>query len=155
MNCRKGICKTAGTGDRVWALLLDLSFNRAQRHFEAAVAEFDLAPAQAMALHELDPSRSISMRELATRLHCDPSNITGLTDRLEMRGLVELRSAAGDRRVKSLALTPTGEALRERLTWRLYQAPSFLARLSPARQKTLLDLLQAILEDTAEEEAPD
>ena len=55
------------------------------------------------------------MRDLAARLQCDPSNVTFLADRLEERGLVERRPDPSGRRVKLLALTPAGLAMRIRV----------------------------------------
>src|SRR5437763_1370402 len=79
---------SVSVADQAWALLLQVAFERVQAHFAAAVAELDLAPMQAKALHELDVEPPISMRELAERLRSDPSNVTGLIDRLEARGPV-------------------------------------------------------------------
>ena len=93
MDCSRA-ARQAGSvsvADQAWALLLQVAFERVQAHFAAAVAELDLAPMQAKALHELDVEPPISMRELAERLRSDPSNVTGLIDRLEARGLVERR----------------------------------------------------------------
>nr|WP_207929076.1 MarR family winged helix-turn-helix transcriptional regulator [Actinomadura sp. 6K520] len=52
------------------------------------------------------------MRQLAARLRCDASHVTGIVDGLERRGLVERRPAPDDRRVKHLV--PTGEGERKR-----------------------------------------
>jgi DNA-binding MarR family transcriptional regulator len=52
------------------------------------------------------------MVSLARSLHCHDSNVTGLVDRLEQRGLIERGSNPKDRRVKLIALTKTGETLR-------------------------------------------
>ena len=52
------------------------------------------------------------MGRLAETLSCDASNVTGLVDRLESRGLVRRAPSAEDRRVKVLQLTPTGARLR-------------------------------------------
>src|SRR5438094_1858110 len=99
---------------------------RVHRHFALTAAELELAPAQALALQELDVDRPISMRELAGKLKCDPSNITGLTDRLEARGLVERRAHPADRRVKFLLLTQEGALLRRRLEAKLFAAPAWI-----------------------------
>jgi DNA-binding MarR family transcriptional regulator len=109
------------------------------------MAELDLAPVQAKALHELNVEPPISMRELAERLKSDPSNVTGLIDRLEARGLVERRPDPQDRRIKGLALTSAGARLRERLFARLYSAPRSVAALSEPDQRTLRDVLQRVL----------
>jgi len=82
---------------------------RLGRHFFECSAEFDLSPQQAKAFRELD--QPLSMKELADRLICDASNVTGIVDRLEARGLVERQADPGDRRVKRLVLTGTGREL--------------------------------------------
>jgi DNA-binding MarR family transcriptional regulator len=149
MDCRRG-ARLAGAGntslaDQGWALLLQLAFARVHAHFAAVVAELDLAPMQAKALHELDAEKPISMRELANRLGADPSNVTGLVDRLEARGLAERRPDPHDRRIKGLALTAAGAKLRQRLFARLYSAPRAVAELSQRDQRCLRDVLERIL----------
>jgi len=80
----------------------------------AAFTELGLTFAQAHALRLLEPDRPSPMSSLAELLVCDASNITGIADRLEARGLVERRSVGADRRVKTLALTPAGVIIRRR-----------------------------------------
>ena len=127
-----------------WALMHEL-FHASKRRFFAVASEFDLSPPQVMALRALDPQRPVAMNELAGALHCDNSNVTGIVDRLEDRGLVERRSAAHDRRVKMLVVTDKGAAIRERLIERLEQAPEPLARLSAADQVALRDIMRRAL----------
>src|ERR1700682_3487576 len=92
-------------------LLIQLFF--AQRaNLPPLAAELQLSPAQCHVLHLIEPERPIPMGRLAETLACDASNVTGLVDRLESRGLVRRRPSAGDRRVKVLVLTPTGFPLR-------------------------------------------
>ena len=139
----------ARIADQVWGLLVRIAVERVHRHLGATAAEFDLAPAQAMALNELDVDQPLPMRDLAARLKCDPSNITGLIDRLEARGLVERRPHPADRRVKYLILTPDGRALRERLSARLCAAPACVVSMAQAEQLLLHDLLARILTEEA------
>src|SRR4249920_1483443 len=80
----------------------------------AELAELGLTFAQAHALRLLDPEQPLPMNAVAEGLFCDASNVTGIADRLEARGLIERRSAGGDRRVKALALTPAGTEARAR-----------------------------------------
>jgi DNA-binding MarR family transcriptional regulator len=150
MDCCRAsrLAGSLSTADQAWALLLQLAFERVHAHFASVVAELDLAPTQARALHELQCDPPISMRELAERLKSDPSNITGLVDRLEARGLVERRPDPRDRRIKGLALTAAGAKLRERLFAGLYTAPRGVAHLSEPEQRTLRDVLQRVLEQT-------
>jgi DNA-binding MarR family transcriptional regulator len=132
----------------VWELLLELSMSRVRQRFLHTITDLGLSFPQAHALKVLRPGNPIAMRELASSLHCDPSNITGIVDRLGDRGLVERGSAPGDRRVKTLMLTEEGAALRMRLLDRLSEPPAGLDRLSAAEQRQLRDLLRrALLDD--------
>src|SRR6266516_2117480 len=107
-------------GAEAWGLLMRL-FHDQRRRFTAVAQEFELAPQQIMALKALGERGSIPMNELAGELHCDTSNVTGIVDRLEDRGLVERRSAAHDRRVKLLELTERGAELGREVGSRLSQ----------------------------------
>ena len=107
----------------------------------AALAELGLGFAQAHALRMLDPDEPIAMSTLAERLFCDASNVTGLVDRLEARGLVERRSAENDRRVKALTLTPAGVALRDQVLAVMSEPPEAIAALAAADQRALRDIL--------------
>ena len=129
-----------------WALMHEL-FHASRRRFLAIASEFELSPPQVRALGVLDPDRPVPMSDLAEALHCDNSNVTGIVDRLEDRGLVERRSATHDRRVKMLVVTPRGAEVRERLAERLEQAPEPLARLSPEDQRTLRDIMRRALDE--------
>lgn len=115
--------------------------------FFAACQELKLSPPQVMALRLLEPEAPMPMSELAGLMHCDNSNITGIVDRLEARGLVTRRPATHDRRVKHLVLTDDGLALRERLQALTGQAPTELLRLSAAEQRQLVALLRKALAD--------
>jgi DNA-binding MarR family transcriptional regulator len=147
MDCCRAarLAGSVSVADQAWALLVQVAFERVHAHFAVAVAELDLAPLQAKALHELNVEPPISMRELAERLRSDPSNVTGLIDRLEARGLVERRADATDRRIKGLALTSAGASMRERLFARLYSAPTSVAELPESDQRCLRDVLQRVL----------
>jgi DNA-binding MarR family transcriptional regulator len=102
---------------------------------------FDLTDALATALWRLDPGQPPpSMRDLAATLDCDPSTVTFLVDRLEERGLIARRPAAGDRRRKVITLTTQGVATRRKLIDTL-SGCSPLAALSLRDQRQLSDLL--------------
>jgi DNA-binding MarR family transcriptional regulator len=72
-----------------------------------------LTPQQAQLLTSVAPG-ALTHGELAVRLHCDKTNITGLVDRLERRELVRRRSDPADRRVAQVSLTDEGVGLVER-----------------------------------------
>src|SRR2546430_2925644 len=113
----------------------------------ASLVELGLTFSQAHALRLLDPERPLPMSSLAERLFCDASNVTGIADRLEARGLVERRSAEGDRRVKAPALTPDGVELRGRVLEIISEPPAAIAALSTADQRTLRDVLRRAVQN--------
>jgi DNA-binding MarR family transcriptional regulator len=135
------------TADEAWAMMGRLWHANKGRFF-AAINEFDLSPPQALALRHLEPGSPLPMSALAELLHCDNSNITGIVDRLEDRGLVERRPAAHDRRVKHLLVTERGAEVRERLMERMDSAPDEIDRLTKAEQRQLLALLRKVAGDS-------
>lgn len=113
----------------------------------SALAELDLTFAQAHALRLLDPNEPRPMSVLAERLFCDASNVTGIADRLENRGLIERRAAAGDRRIRALVLTPKGVALRNRVREIMMEPSAAIAALSLSDQRALRDILERAVEN--------
>ena len=128
-----------------WQLLVRLLVTQ-RAALPPVAAELELSPAQCHVLHLIEPDRPIPMGELAETLACDRSNVTGLVDRLESRGLVRRRPSAGDRRVKVLVLTSTGSRLRALLLDRMKSPPSALERLSLREQHALVRILTRLLE---------
>jgi MarR family transcriptional regulator, organic hydroperoxide resistance regulator len=128
-----------------WWLMLELLRGH-KRRLAALSHEFELAPMQLHALRLLEPGREMPMSALADSLQCDASNVTGIVDRLESRGLIERRDAPTDRRLRLLAITPEGERLRRRVVERMSEPPPPIAALSEARQRTLRDVLRAALD---------
>ena len=75
-------------------------------------ARWDLSPSQFNVLnllHETPAGRS--QTDLSRALLMHRSNVTGLVDRLERRGLVKRLEMAGDRRSYRVVLTPAGARL--------------------------------------------
>lgn len=128
-----------------WGLLFRLYVSQRGRVPQIA-AEFELSPMQAHVLRLLEPGQPLPMRTLARKLCCDASNVTGIVDRLEERGLVRRDAAPGDRRVKMLVVTDNGLAVRRRMLKLMSQAPEPIARLSQADQRALREILHRALE---------
>jgi DNA-binding MarR family transcriptional regulator len=126
-----------------WGLIQDLIFNVQRPRWLALGAEFDITPPQLMTLRRLEADRPVPMSEVARWLACDASNVTGIVDRLEARGLVERRTVPHDRRVKALALTDKGVAVQRELEARMAEAPPELVALSRAEQLALRDILRS------------
>ena len=114
------------------------------------LAELDLTIALADVLWQLDPELGPqSQRQLAERLHCHPSNVTFLVDRLQRLRFVSRAPVKADRRVKALALTATGVEARNRLIATLAESAMF-ARLTRAEQRQLADLLRRCADESRE-----
>ncbi|MGW1162874.1 MarR family winged helix-turn-helix transcriptional regulator [Streptomyces sp. NPDC002513] len=117
---------------------------RYHEEYEEAAAEHTLTGAQArlLGLLSLEP---LPMRRVAQRLKCEPSNVTGIVDRLEARGLVERRPDPADRRVKLAAPTEEGRRVARGLRDSLNFAREPLAGLSHEEQLVLRDLLRRMV----------
>jgi DNA-binding MarR family transcriptional regulator len=120
--------------DEFWSSVIELCFS-ARGWWSAVCEELDLTPSQGMALRSLD--RPLPMSTLAEALACDASNVTGIVDKLESRGLIDRRADDHDRRIKMLFVTDRGRALRDRLINRLLEPPAAVAAL-PLDVKTRL-----------------
>ena len=113
--------------------------------YEEAAGEHTLTGAQArlLSLLSLEP---LPMRKLAQKLKCEPSNVTGIVDRLEARGLAERRPDPTDRRIKMAAATEEGLRVARDLREGLHFAREPLAGLSADERGTLRDLLRRMLD---------
>lgn len=131
---------------RAWQLLVRFFFLQ-RDHLPSGDSSPGLSAVQYHVLHLIEPGEAMPMGRLAETLACDASNVTGLVDRLEARGLVRRRPSEADRRVKVLDLTPAGARLRTRMLARMTAHPLPLSRLSPADQRTLVRLLEVLLDE--------
>jgi DNA-binding MarR family transcriptional regulator len=136
--------KSDRDAQRAWQLLMQLFFDQ-RSQLPSLAAEFELSPVQCHLLHVLEPGRPVPLGRLAEKLSCDASNVTGLVDRLESRGLAKRRASEDDRRVKVLDLTPAGTRLRALVIERMTEPPDPLARLSPAEQRALVKILERLI----------
>jgi DNA-binding MarR family transcriptional regulator len=128
-----------------WELLLKFFFSQ-RADLPALAAEFELSPVQCHVLRLIEPGKPIPMGRLAETLACDASNVTGLVDRLESRGLVKRQPSTADRRQKVLDLTPAGVRLRTVVSERLRKPPESLGRLSAEDQRALVRILRHLME---------
>ena len=127
-----------------WQLLVRFFFSQ-RAHLPLLAAELDLSPAQCHVLHLVEPGRPVPMGRLADTLACDASNVTGLVDRLESRGLVRRQASDADRRSKVLHLTAAGSRLRAQLVDRMSAPPPILGRLSERDQQALIRILTRLM----------
>jgi DNA-binding MarR family transcriptional regulator len=125
-----------GSAREAWGLLTALVY---PPPFLGIARELGLRPASFGALRTLDRPRTMS--EIAAVLHCDNSNVTGIVDGLEEKGLATRQPSPDDRRVKLIALTAEGRRVRARLTRAVAKPPQWIEALSEADRRALAEIL--------------
>ena len=126
----------------LWALVVE-SYAGWEDRINEASAGVGLSPVSAWALIQLDPDHAISQKELAARLHCNPSTVVDPADRLEEHGFVIRRPNPADRRINVLTVTPKGRQVRDELIGRLFEPPEAFRRLPAADQAKFRDAMLA------------
>ena len=73
--------------------------------------QYGLTGPQSSVLRNLVNDGPMSSADLSRMLYVTPANITGIIDRLEIKGLVKRIKKQGDRRVALITLTESGQQL--------------------------------------------
>ncbi len=113
-------------------------------------AQWDLSPSQFNVLnllHGVDESRT--QIDLSRDLITHRSNVTGLVDRLEKRGLVHRRPVPGDRRAYHVSLTATGNKLMDAILPEYHERTENALEGIPLKQLSLLKQQLKTIEETA------
>jgi DNA-binding MarR family transcriptional regulator len=112
------------------------------RRFHQVLGPLELEPGEFALLRAVAASDGESQNALAERLHISPSWMVAIVDDLELRGLLERRPHARDRRVRNLHLTAAGKKLLRQAE---RQAQSFDQKVSePLSETELLQLLELL-----------
>jgi DNA-binding MarR family transcriptional regulator len=130
------------TAQVVW--LIARIVERYTHEYDQAAARQDLTTIQAKVLSCLD--EPLPMHRIAERLGSERSNVTGIIDRLQARGLVQRRQDSRDRRIKNIVLTDAGRELAQGFRASLNFAAEPLVALEPAEREQLRDLLHRIVD---------
>ncbi len=146
------------TGPRYEALLellraADAVWNASRAFF----ARWELSPSQFNVLNVLrDQPLGLNQTELSQTLVMHRSNLTGLVDQLESRGLVRRREAPGDRRSWRVVLTAEGHRLlRAILPPYFERIEAALAHLSLPRARRLATDLRRVRKQALNPNRPD
>jgi len=113
-------------------------------------AQWDLSPSQFNVLnllHGIDEART--QIDLSRELITHRSNVTGLVDRLEKRGLVHRQPVPGDRRAYHVTLTPAGNKLMDTILPEYRERTENALEGIPLKQLSLLKQQLKTIEDTA------
>jgi len=111
-----------------------------QEHLVATASKFELTMPQAHLLRVLQYGPARTMTSIADSLSCDASNVTGIVDRLETRGLIERGITTHDRRIKTITLTSQGIAVLKELQDGFLKPPESLRALSKRRLTMLHEI---------------
>jgi len=140
------------SADDCWPVMIEFLLSQ-KAWWVAVCAEFDLSPMQGHAVRVLEPDRPLAMSTLAEALVCDASNVTGIVDKLESRGLIARQGAEGDRRIKMLVVTEKGRHLRDQLWARTMEPPRAVTALPEETRRRLAEALRAVVDERLAESA--
>lgn len=110
---------------------------------------WDLSPSQFNILNVLsDKPEGLTQTELSRLLIMHRSNVTGLADRLEKRGLIARKDNPDDRRAYRVVLTKAGQKLIQQILPEYYKAAQKIWGDFPAgRAKQLVADLNVLCEN--------
>lgn len=142
MKYNKAVDKYSFKNSLAW-LFLRVSF-QSKRGLIKIAESHDISMPQLFLLVSI--KEPLKMSEIARLLMCDPSNATGIIDRLFERKLITRKEDPKDRRQKLIWLTTSGEKLQKQLHKQMagYKAEVF-EKLTDAEKKQLAGLLLKVL----------
>jgi DNA-binding MarR family transcriptional regulator len=127
------------------AFLISQLGGLASREWTTRLAREGLEPREVMLFRFVALAEGRSQSEVSRAIGLPASRIVALVDRLEERGWIERRPGSRDRRSHALHVTPTGQAIIEKVMAISAQFEADLSRgLDPAEQATLKELLGRI-----------
>lgn len=115
------------------------------KRYKPFLDALDLTYTQYIAMMVLWEKGSMTVKELGARLYLDSGTLTPMLKKMEAKGLVSRTRSTEDERNLIVAITPAGEALKERAV----SIPGAMAKcsgLTPEEGTELYHLLYKILE---------
>ena len=116
------------------------------RHYKPFLDELDLTYTQYIAMMVMWEHKEITVKELGHYLYLDSGTLTPLLKTMEKKGWVERNRSKQDERVLNIAITDTGEALKERAVHVPEQMAKCL-KLEPDEAMQLYKTLHKILDN--------
>ncbi len=139
-----GLDSTAAARKAEIVRLLIEAGDSAKAIVAATLREFDAASSVADTLWALATSvKPATLRDIASKLGCDPSTVSLAADKLEHAGLIARQPHPSDGRKRTLVLTEHGHTLWNTLRDRLHASHLFHG-LGADDQLRLLELLRKI-----------
>lgn len=108
-------------------------------------SEYGLTSMQALTLLLTSDDQPRSMNTFCKMYDCDASNITGIVDGLEQKGLVSRQESHKDRRIKIIHLEPAGREIREAVLQKLSGASDYLfGPLTDTEKRQFMDIIEKL-----------
>ncbi len=120
-----------------------LAFYRVgNRHIQS----LGLTPGQFDVIAELEGTEGLTCAELAEHTLTTKGTLTGVLDRLELKGLIQRGDVSGDRRATKVQLTPKGAILFQQVfpVHAEYMRPFFAQALNESEVQVAKQLLRRI-----------
>ncbi len=135
----------AHAAGEAWRLIYRILVEgEAHDRMKEACAIAGVSPGILKTLLHLEPGTGIAMRDLSEHWGVDASWITSVVDELETRGLARRLPHPSDRRVRMVALTDEGVAVRDQALHLVFAPPASMTALTSAEQRQLRDLLRKV-----------
>jgi DNA-binding MarR family transcriptional regulator len=117
-----------------------------KRAFVELGMQYGLTSMQAITLLLLDTPRP--MHYITTTFNCDASNVTGIVDGLQHKGLAGRYESTSDRRIRMVELKPEGRKLRDTLLKKVAtDSNPIFSKLNTEELKTFFDLIRKTVQE--------
>lgn len=124
---------------------LKLSYILMRKGLDEALSAYQLTTSQFEIMGYLYGEEEVEQQQLQAYSGVTPATLTGILDKLELRGLVQRRLSYADSRAKTVALTSTGQALCGQLIDLFHEFEAkMLEGFSAAERALFTDWLQRI-----------
>lgn len=131
-------------GGSFYIALLEFMLH-AKQQVIAVADQLGLTGLQAITLLMISEHQPRAMKNFCLLFHCDASNITGIIDGLEQKGLVSRQNDPADRRVKIVRLEPAGKRAQQSILAQLEADRGLLfASLTDSEVKQFATLLHKL-----------
>jgi DNA-binding MarR family transcriptional regulator len=131
--------------EEAWRLIYVMLFTgEAHARMRDACATAGISPGIMKLLFHLQPGAGVAMRDVSEHFDVDASWVTSVVDELESKGLARRLPHPSDRRVKMVALTDKGAAIKQQAFEHVVTPPASLDALSATEQRQLRDLMRKV-----------
>ena len=136
-----------GEINKILGFHIRLAYGSVYRHFMETFADLDLTQKQVSTLWLIHDNPGLAQTDIAQRLRMDRATTMGIVNRLERRHYLRRGDSTGDRRRKTLTLTPEGEVMLDRARRAVMEHERWLKRRFTKKEvDTLMTLLARIHE---------